>query len=136
MSNVSRTTTDQRPYVDDERTCLGKVASGIRALSIGKYNHGLYFKGESHQSSLLGGLATTVCALVLLTYMVLVFRDIVDCAEYSMDESVLSLDDEAAEIKGLTVKTFLGDALMIDSLQLYLLKESGYKNCSDITVNV
>ena len=105
---------DQRPYVDDERTCLGKVASGIRALSIGKYNHGLYFKGESHQSSLLGGLATTVCALVLLTYMVLVFRDIVDCAEYSMDESVLSVDDDATGLQALTVGDFLRDTLQIN----------------------
>ena len=50
-----------------------KIANLIRAFSIGKYNHGLYYKGESHQSSIFGGLTTFFSLTILLSFVTLVF---------------------------------------------------------------
>jgi hypothetical protein len=113
MSKTNMSHRSEAVYIDDERTCTGKIASFVRALSIGKYNHGLYLKGESHQSSIVGGVLTTVCAVVLIVYMVFVFKDIIDCAEYSMDESVLDITEDDYGLLNLKISEFLTTTMRV-----------------------
>jgi uncharacterized metal-binding protein len=56
------------------KAILGSI---LRFLSIGKYNHGLYYKGRSHHSSILGGILAMLVVIAILTYLVFTLYGII-----------------------------------------------------------
>jgi uncharacterized metal-binding protein len=62
-----------------------KIADFIRLLSIGKYNHGLYHRGRSHHSSIVGGLLTLILVGSILTYLIFTLNSIIMNQEFNLD---------------------------------------------------
>ena len=65
----------------------GWVRGPLEIASIGKYNHGFYFRHKSHQSSAFGGVATLLFGCILLAFALLIFRDIVNRTEYTLTQT-------------------------------------------------
>ncbi len=63
-----------------------KLAKCIRAISVGKYQTTLYNKtGLPYMSSVLGGLITLVCVLIIATYSVFLLASIFQKERYILD---------------------------------------------------
>lgn len=54
-------------------------------LSVGKFDRGLYLNKKRFEASIIGGLVTVLCTLIIVTYSVFVFESIVSREEYRMD---------------------------------------------------
>ena len=64
----------------------------LKKVSVGQYNHGLYFKKNLSYSSITGGIITIILFLITVTYSI---RMIIECfvsPEYKTDTSIESLD--------------------------------------------
>lgn len=101
-------------------------------LSIGKYNHGLYINGESHQSSICGGIITLIFAGFLLSIIVVVFRGILSRSDYSLDETIVTLAEEKLSLGSVTVGEFLATSLKLHGLQMFLSFDYGFTKCEDV----
>ena len=75
---------------DKERQSCCSFANFIRSLSIGKYGHGLFYKGKSHESSIFGGLLTAALSILLIIYAIYVLKNVVTRSEFTMYESTLN----------------------------------------------
>ncbi len=53
----------------NKKTVKEKLGSCIRFISIGKYNQGLYHKGELQYSSLFGGIVSIIFAIGFIAYL-------------------------------------------------------------------
>jgi hypothetical protein len=63
-----------------------KLAKCLRAISVGKYQTTLYNKtGLPYMSSVLGGLITLVCVLIIATYSVVLLISIFQKERYNLD---------------------------------------------------
>jgi uncharacterized protein YqgC (DUF456 family) len=54
-------------------------------ISIGKYQTKLYYKGRGFKGSLCTGILTLILSFLLIYYAVLVFKDIFQFKNYSLD---------------------------------------------------
>jgi large-conductance mechanosensitive channel len=63
-----------------------KLAKCLRAISVGKYQTTLYNKtGLPYMSSVLGGLITLVCVLIIAAYSVFLLISIFQKERYNLD---------------------------------------------------
>lgn len=117
--------------------CCGRLWAAVRALlqtaSIGKYNHGFYFRRKSHQSSALGGLATLLFGCILLAFSLLIFADIVARTEYTLTQTEVQLAEDK-EVRGVTVGDFLSETLRLKGFQMFLDTNLGYLACANVSV--
>lgn len=67
--------------MDKCRSCMSNF---LRAISIGKYNQGLFNQGELVYSTLIGGILTLALGAAFMTYLAIVFSNIVFTNQYNM----------------------------------------------------
>jgi hypothetical protein len=63
-----------------------KLAKCLRAISVGKYQTTLYNKtGLPYMSSVLGGLITLICVLIIFTYSIFLLISIFQKERYNLE---------------------------------------------------
>ncbi len=64
---------------------MDKGLAVLSMLSVGKFDRGLYLNKKRFEASIIGGLVTVLCTLIIVTYSVFVFESILSREEYRMD---------------------------------------------------
>ena len=62
----------------------------MKSVSLGKYNSGLYLKGRAQYSTLFGGTATLLFALIGLVYSVIVLMKV--GSTFNLEISIYEID--------------------------------------------
>jgi hypothetical protein len=62
-----------------------QITELIKNISIGKYSTKLYYNGRGFKGSMATGIFTIIYVLLLVSYAGLVFSDIFNCENYSLD---------------------------------------------------
>lgn len=106
----------------------------MRKLSVGKFDRGLYLGQQRFEGSVLGGLVTLLCSLVLLAYAGFVFNSILTREEYRMDQSETHL--EFTSLDKVTVRDFFENTFRVNFYDLTLFSESGVTSCNDVEFNM
>ncbi len=66
---------------------LKSLARFLRLLSQGKYNPKLYRKGKAFEASIAGGIFTVVFGLGLIVYSIIVFINIKNRTNFTLNET-------------------------------------------------
>jgi hypothetical protein len=114
--------------MSERNSFWGRFKNIVEAGSVGKYHHGLYLDGNSHQSSFLGGLLTLLAFVALITYASLLFASIASRSDYILSQSEAPVNETL--IDELGVSEFMDSAFIIDEVNLDLFKVAGFTNCS------
>jgi len=65
-----------------------KCAEYIRLISLGKYTHKLYHKGESQKATLCSGILTIIFLVILIGFGLKEFIDIYNLKNYNMSQNI------------------------------------------------
>ena len=65
--------------------CWKKLRSGLEFISVGQYYTKLYHNGKGTQSSMIGGILTIICAVILITYSIFMLVPIFNKDNYNLD---------------------------------------------------
>ena len=65
--------------------CWKKLRSGLEFISVGQYYTKLYHNGRGTQSSMIGGILTIICAVILITYSIFILVPIFNKDNYNLD---------------------------------------------------
>ena len=69
------------------------MKSILKKVSVGKYNHGLYFRKKLQYSSVPGGIITIILFLLAASYSLWMIIDCIVNPDYKTDTCIESLDE-------------------------------------------
>lgn len=67
------------------RSCWARLVWVLELISVGQYYTKLYHRGKGTKSSMLGGILTIMCAIILVTYAVYILVPIFNKDNYNLD---------------------------------------------------
>jgi hypothetical protein len=70
---------------DAARSCWARIVWTLEFISVGQYYTKLYHRGKGTQSSIVGGILTIICALILVSYAVVILVPIFNRDNYNLD---------------------------------------------------
>jgi hypothetical protein len=65
--------------------CWKRLRSGLEFVSVGQYYTKLYHNGRGTQSSMIGGILTIICAVIIITFSIFILVPIFNKENYNLD---------------------------------------------------
>jgi len=83
----------------------------LKTISLGKISTKLYYNGKGTKGSVATGILTIILTLLLASYAIILFRDIIDRQNYSLDLTLMEISCLKAVGGNNSVDSILTDQL-------------------------